>query len=79
MYVVKLKLLSDWVFLTEFSIVPKELKSGIRSEEPIVLTITKKFILTDFSSVLHFYIPWKRQETFDFSDVFSGYENGTLG
>ena len=31
--------------------------------------------LTYFSSMLHFYSPWKRQV----SDVFRGYRNGTLG
>ena len=35
--------------------------------------------LTCYSPVLYFYTPWKRQKTFRFSDVFSGYRNTTPG
>ena len=41
MYVVKLKRLSDWVFLTGFNISPNKFESEIRSEESINLSIQK--------------------------------------
>ena len=34
--------------------------------------------LIHFNPVSHFYTPWKRQKTKDFSDVFRGYRNVTL-
>ena len=35
-------------------------------------------MLTHFSSILHFYIPWKRQKTIDFLIFFSEYKNINL-
>ena len=34
--------------------------------------------LTLFTSMSHFYTPWKRQKTYGFSNVFRLYRNGTL-
>ena len=36
-----------------------------------------QWILTHYSPVLLFYISWKHQKTFRFSDIFRGYKNTT--